>query len=86
MKKFCVDRGAIKFVLAGANVMCPGLTSAGGALDEEVPSDAPVVSSPSLSLLAITHRLLIFSWEEGIAQFILVWCLVHNCCGFYIKL
>ncbi|KAE8675412.1 Malignant T-cell-amplified sequence 1 [Hibiscus syriacus] len=30
MKKFQVDRGAIKFVLAGANIMCPGLTSPGG--------------------------------------------------------
>lgn len=30
-----VDRGAIKFVLSGANVMCPGLTSAGAHLPEE---------------------------------------------------
>lgn len=43
MKMLRVDRGAIKFVLAGANIMCPGLTSAGGALDEEVPAEAPVV-------------------------------------------
>lgn len=42
MKLFRVDRGAIKFVLAGANIMCPGLTSAGGALDEVVPAEAPV--------------------------------------------
>lgn len=27
-----VDRGAIKFVLSGANIMCPGLTSAGAEL------------------------------------------------------
>ncbi|AQZ13806.1 TMA20 (YER007C-A) [Zygosaccharomyces parabailii] len=27
-----VDRGAIKFVLSGANIMCPGLTSPGAAL------------------------------------------------------
>lgn len=27
-----VDRGAIKFVLSGANIMCPGLTSAGAKL------------------------------------------------------
>jgi len=31
-----VDKGAIKFVLAGANVMCPGLTSAGGYLPESL--------------------------------------------------
>lgn len=30
-----VDRGAIKFVLSGANIMCPGLTSAGAKLPEE---------------------------------------------------
>ncbi|WLF80352.1 translation machinery-associated protein 20 [Lodderomyces elongisporus] len=30
-----VDRGAIKFVLGGANVMCPGLTSKGALLPEE---------------------------------------------------
>ena len=28
-----VDRGAIRFVLKGADVMCPGLTSAGGRLE-----------------------------------------------------
>ncbi|CAH6719500.1 translation machinery-associated protein 20 [[Candida] jaroonii] len=33
--KVQVDRGAIKFVLSGANIMCPGLTSAGGNLPEE---------------------------------------------------
>ncbi|KAJ1920166.1 translation machinery-associated protein 20 [Mycoemilia scoparia] len=29
-----VDRGAIKYVLSGANIMCPGLTSAGAELPE----------------------------------------------------
>ena len=43
MKKLQVDRGAIKFVLAGANIMCPGLTSPGGALDDEVEAETPVV-------------------------------------------
>ncbi|KAJ7977915.1 malignant T-cell-amplified sequence 1-like, partial [Quillaja saponaria] len=42
MKKLQVDRGAIKFVLSGANIMCPGLTSPGGALDEEVQAESPV--------------------------------------------
>ena len=27
-----IDRGAIRFVLAGAQIMCPGLTSKGGGL------------------------------------------------------
>lgn len=43
MKMLRVDRGAIKFVLAGANIMCPGLTSSGGALDDNIPAEAPVV-------------------------------------------
>lgn len=43
MKKFQVDRGAIKFVLSGANIMCPGLTSPGGAMDGEVEAETPVV-------------------------------------------
>ena len=38
-----VDRGAIKFVMSGANIMCPGLTSAGGKLPEEIPNNAIVV-------------------------------------------
>uniref|UniRef100_A0A453GVM4 PUA domain-containing protein n=1 Tax=Aegilops tauschii subsp. strangulata TaxID=200361 RepID=A0A453GVM4_AEGTS len=42
MKKFQVDRGAIKFVLSGANIMCPGLTSPGGVLDNEVEEETPV--------------------------------------------
>lgn len=41
MPKMRVDRGAIKFVLRGAAVMCPGLTSAGGEM-EDVPEGTPV--------------------------------------------
>ncbi|KAA1107619.1 translation machinery-associated protein 20 [Puccinia graminis f. sp. tritici] len=37
-----VDRGAIKFVLSGANIMCPGLTSAGARLPPELPLHTPV--------------------------------------------
>ncbi len=29
-----VDKGAIRFVLSGANIMCPGLTSPGGKMVE----------------------------------------------------
>merc|ERR1712137_864855 len=36
-----VDKGAIKFVLSGANIMCPGLTSKGGKMTE-VPSNSVV--------------------------------------------
>lgn len=42
MHKVQVDRGAIKFVLSGANIMCPGLTSPGGKLDEELEANTPV--------------------------------------------
>jgi len=34
-----VDRGAIPFVLDGANIMCPGLTSAGGELPDGLEVD-----------------------------------------------
>jgi PUA domain protein len=36
-----VDKGAIKFVLSGANVMCPGLTSRGGKV-ADVPKNTIV--------------------------------------------
>lgn len=29
-----VDKGAIRFVLSGANIMCPGLTSPGAQMTE----------------------------------------------------
>ena len=40
-----IDRGAIRFLLAGAPMMCPGLTSAGGYLppaDVALPAGTPV--------------------------------------------
>lgn len=37
-----VDRGAIKFVLSGANIMCPGLTSKGARMDIDLPSGSVV--------------------------------------------
>ena len=36
-----IDRGAIRFLLAGAHMMCPGLTSAGGLLP---PADAALLA------------------------------------------
>ncbi|XP_014669114.1 PREDICTED: malignant T-cell-amplified sequence 1-B-like [Priapulus caudatus] len=36
-----VDKGAIRFILSGANIMCPGLTSPGAKLTS-VPKDTPV--------------------------------------------
>ncbi|KAH7107396.1 hypothetical protein BKA62DRAFT_740295 [Auriculariales sp. MPI-PUGE-AT-0066] len=42
-----VDRGAIRYLLAGANMMCPGFTSAGGALP------SAEAAAPAGSLVAI---------------------------------
>jgi predicted RNA-binding protein (TIGR00451 family) len=36
MPKLRTDAGAIKFVLSGANIMCPGLTSPGATMHDEV--------------------------------------------------
>ncbi|KNZ54481.1 hypothetical protein VP01_2936g2 [Puccinia sorghi] len=37
-----VDRGAIKYVLSGANIMCPGLTSPGARLPDDLAPHTPV--------------------------------------------
>ncbi|TPX32144.1 hypothetical protein SmJEL517_g04675 [Synchytrium microbalum] len=42
MTKVQVDKGAIKFILSGANIMCPGLTSKGARLDMSAPENTPV--------------------------------------------
>lgn len=42
MNRLRVDRGAIKFVLSGANIMCPGLTSAGATMHDDVPEETAV--------------------------------------------
>jgi len=42
MKRLRVDKGAIKFVISGANIMCPGLTSAGATMHDECEEDEPV--------------------------------------------
>jgi PUA domain protein len=34
LPKYQVDKGAIKFVLSGANIMCPGLTSPGAKMED----------------------------------------------------
>ena len=49
MQKMQVDKGAIRFILSGANIMCPGFTSPGGNLAEEIDIDKPVVSDYALS-------------------------------------
>ena len=41
-----IDRGAIRFLLAGAHMMCPGLTSAGGRLP---PADAALLAGTPIA-------------------------------------
>lgn len=38
-----VDKGAIRFILSGANIMCRGITSAGGKVPVPLETDTPVV-------------------------------------------
>lgn len=42
MKTITVDEGAIKFILNGANVMCPGIVRTDGKLDDSMPAGTPV--------------------------------------------
>ena len=42
-----VDKGAIKFILSGAHIMCPGITSPGAFLNHETPKGTPVQVNPS---------------------------------------
>ena len=42
MPKLRADQGAIKFVLSGANIMCPGLTSPGATIHDEVDKGSAV--------------------------------------------
>jgi PUA domain protein len=44
-----IDRGAIRFLLAGAHMMCPGLTSAGGWLP---PVDAALAAGTPIAFEA----------------------------------
>jgi len=43
MREVQVDKGAIRFILGGAHIMCPGLTSKGGDMEEDLPAEQPVV-------------------------------------------
>ena len=43
MKRMKVDKGAIRFILSGANIMCPGFTSPGGDISTPIDAGQPVV-------------------------------------------
>lgn len=52
-----VDKGAIKFILSGADIMCPGLTSPGASLPTDLPKEAIVVSIAKLMHDSATDNL-----------------------------
>lgn len=64
MKQVRADKGAIPFVLSGANVMCPGLTSAGGEMSEELDAGTPVAIMAEGKEHAMAIGVLTLSTEE----------------------
>lgn len=42
MKTITIDEGAIKYILKGANVACPGIVRTDGKLADDMPKDTPV--------------------------------------------
>lgn len=42
MNKMQVDKGAIRFILSGSNIMCPGFTSPGGSMPTSIEEGKPV--------------------------------------------
>mmetsp|Transcript_51288 Transcript_51288/g.94819 ORF Transcript_51288/g.94819 Transcript_51288/m.94819 type:complete len:181 (+) Transcript_51288:61-603(+) len=63
MPKMQVDKGAIKFVLRGASIMCPGLTSKGGQM-EEVEEGAPVQITAEGTIYACAIGVMTMSTED----------------------
>ncbi|UVC54575.1 cell cycle regulator protein [Theileria orientalis] len=45
LPKMQIDSGAIKFILRGSNIMCPGLTSEGGQMDDVEPDTVVQVTA-----------------------------------------
>ncbi|KAI8142172.1 PUA-like domain-containing protein [Fennellomyces sp. T-0311] len=64
LPKIQVDRGAIKFVLSGANIMCPGLTSKGARMDVELPEGAVVAIMAEGKETALAVGLLQMSTDD----------------------
>ncbi|CAH8537253.1 unnamed protein product [Dicrocoelium dendriticum] len=58
-----VDRGAIKHVLNGSNIMCPGLTSPGARMTQ-VPKDSVVAITAEGKEHALAIGLTVFSTDE----------------------
>jgi len=65
LPKLQVDKGAIKFILSGANIMSPGLTSPGARMDKDLPSDTIVVSLRCYLSTAKVQRKSLFAHTGG---------------------
>lgn len=62
-----IDRGAIRFLLQGAHMMCPGMTSKGGYLppaESELPAGSPVALHAEGKEHAVGIGILKLSTEE----------------------
>jgi PUA domain protein len=70
-----VDKGAIGFVLSGANIMCPGLTSPGARMTK-VDKDTIVVSLHRFKAIQYIDRtlfdLIIYFCDR--TRFVFNWC------------
>jgi len=59
-----VDKGATKFVLSGANIMCPGLTSKGALMTPGMPANSVVAIMVEGKQHAVAIGLMKMSTEE----------------------
>jgi predicted RNA-binding protein (TIGR00451 family) len=64
MPRIQVDKGAIKFILSGANVMTPGILSAGGAIIVDLPEGAPVAVYAEGKEHALALGIMLMSTED----------------------
>lgn len=64
MPRMQVDQGAIRFVLGGANIMCPGFTSPGGDMSVPLGVDQPVAIYAEGKQQALAIGLTKMSTEE----------------------
>ena len=64
MKKVTVDKGAIRFVMRGANIMCVGITSPGGDLPDGLEKGDPVSIHAEGKDLPFAVGIMVMSSEE----------------------
>ena len=64
MKKVTVDKGAIRFVMRGANIMCVGITSPGGDLPDDLEKGDPVSIHAEGKHLPFAVGVMLLSSEE----------------------